>query len=372
MKKLMLLLGFMMILLVALASAEVVSRTLTSDGSQGIPFKGVNLETGVVADDGSGDIDLIFAGVQDTAVYNTLFTRGTTSAFCDNCAFQGCAETRAITGAGQTFAVLLTGGGTPCVEVTVDSFTAGVGGLPPPEVGSVTLSFNATNLAVCTPNWSCDGFASCDVDDEQDCNSVVDLNACGDSYSGDYTEFTPLVCDYCTPDVVNDTWSAWSDVGVCLVNDTQEQTRSTSDYDANDCYAITGLPSDEHIMNFYSDTQYVVCDYCSPNWSCSDYEACVYPESSVACSFVNDSNSCFDSTGLSSDAYSGDYGEFTEFECIYDGQVVNVAGGSYVRPRIDLLTGAVVAEPSVDEGVVFTNNLWSRFIDWLKSIFGGE
>jgi hypothetical protein len=52
----------------------------------------------------------------------------------------------------------------------------------------------------CVPNWTCSDYADCDSEDEQKCNSTIDTNACGETYTGDYSEFTPLTCDFCTPD----------------------------------------------------------------------------------------------------------------------------------------------------------------------------
>jgi hypothetical protein len=45
----------------------------------------------------------------------------------------------------------------------------------------------------CTPNWSCTGYGSC-VNGSQACNAASDLNLCGESYTGDYSEFTPQAC----------------------------------------------------------------------------------------------------------------------------------------------------------------------------------
>jgi hypothetical protein len=67
----------------------------------------------------------------------------------------------------------------------------------------------------CTPDWSCNGYAACLINDTQVCNSVTDLNTCGESYGGDYSEFTPQACDFCTPD-----WSC-NGYAACLPNSTK-------------------------------------------------------------------------------------------------------------------------------------------------------
>jgi hypothetical protein len=52
---------------------------------------------------------------------------------------------------------------------------------------------HAQEAPACVPDWSCIGYADC-VGGFQDCNAVTDLNTCGESYSGNYSEFTPQAC----------------------------------------------------------------------------------------------------------------------------------------------------------------------------------
>lgn len=49
---------------------------------------------------------------------------------------------------------------------------------------------------VCTPDWSCNGYSACMQNNSQNCNSVLDLNSCGETYTGDYSEFAPQSCTY--------------------------------------------------------------------------------------------------------------------------------------------------------------------------------
>ena len=91
------------------------------------------------------------------------------------------------------------------------------------------------DVSFCVADWACNGYATCDIEDEEKCNSAVDNNACGESYTGDYTEFTPNSCDYCTPDWECTTW------GDCV----DSWQNCTAVIDNNDCYATTGLPSDD-------------------------------------------------------------------------------------------------------------------------------
>jgi len=55
-------------------------------------------------------------------------------------------------------------------------------------------------VASCTPNWSCNGHETCvSPMPNANCNSVTDLNTCGETYSGNYSEFTPQTCSYPPP-----------------------------------------------------------------------------------------------------------------------------------------------------------------------------
>ena len=88
---------------------------------------------------------------------------------------------------------------------------------------------------VCTPMWVCNGYGSCNLSDQQPCNSTTDASACGFSYTGDYSEFTPQACNYCT--------STWSTTETqCMAN-----LKDVSYEYTNTCCTDTGLPSDCNI-----------------------------------------------------------------------------------------------------------------------------
>lgn len=57
-------------------------------------------------------------------------------------------------------------------------------------------------MGSCVPDWSCNGYDVCLSNSTQNCNSVTDLNFCGETYSGDYSEFPPQSCTYVAPVVV--------------------------------------------------------------------------------------------------------------------------------------------------------------------------
>jgi hypothetical protein len=126
-------------------------------------------------------------------------------------------------------------------------------------------SFPLEIVSSCVPDWACDSYDACGIADEQFCNGVIDNNACGESYTGDYSEFASQACDYC-----------------------------------------------------------------SPSWNCTAWDTCVSPAINASCTWVNDSNSCFATTGLASDAYTGDYSEFPVYDCVYPSSSSGGSGTSYL------------------------------------------
>jgi hypothetical protein len=90
----------------------------------------------------------------------------------------------------------------------------------------------------CTPNWSCNGYASCLVNDTQRCNSVTDLNTCGGAYGGDYSEFNAQACDYCAPSF------GCSEYSNCIGTPYNHKD-CLAVSDANTCFTQTGLVSDQ-------------------------------------------------------------------------------------------------------------------------------
>jgi len=71
------------------------------------------------------------------------------------------------------------------------------------EGGSSIWFDNITIDSPCTPDWSCSGYSECLLN-EQECDEVTDLNACGEVYGGDYSEFSLQSCslfDYGEEDI---------------------------------------------------------------------------------------------------------------------------------------------------------------------------
>jgi len=131
-------------------------------------------------------------------------------------------------------------------------------------------------------------------------------------------------CDYCSPAPTNTTWTDWQNQGSCLTNDTQQQNRSRIEYDANyaSCYAITGLPSDlwnSGNNNTYWDYQAISCDYCVPNFH-QVIDSC--QTNDLRTVWYNDSNSCYQQTGLLSDKPAANFTQSCDY-CTPNIQTIN-------------------------------------------------
>jgi hypothetical protein len=168
----------------------------------------------------------------------------------------------------------------------------------------------------CVADWVCSGYANatCLVNDTSTaaCNAVTDNNTCGDSYSGDYSEF---------------------------------------------------------------DNQTGVCDYCTPSWNCTGFEACVSPATTASCNETEDLNGCFATTSLAADQYSGNYSEFNTSACTYpssgggtryvvdaDGNLVGVQSGGAVQ-----MTAPVAEEKGTFLSLTGGQNF--DFVGWLKGLW---
>ena len=167
---------------------------------------------------------------------------------------------------------------------------------------NTTEKFNVTIVdTICTPDWVLnDTWSTCDITDNQFKN-YYDANNC------DLPEARPghinQTCDYCTPAPTYTSWSAWENQGSCLINDTQLQQRNRTEYDADydSCYAVTNLNSDlwnNGNNNTHLGYQGIACDYCTPIWEEVINEC--QPDDTYT-GWYNDTNDCYAITGLDSD-----------------------------------------------------------------------
>ncbi|MBI5060861.1 MAG: hypothetical protein HZB67_00945 [Candidatus Aenigmarchaeota archaeon] len=111
----------------------------------------------------------------------------------------------------------------------------------------------------------------------------------------------------CNINLVNTSWSSWSNVGNCTAQDEQNQSRYKTQYDANNCGVLQN-------QTFY-EYQNQKCDFCTPNWIANSI--CSANDSLNV--WYNDSNSCFSQTNLSSDLQGIPDNQTIPFSCDYNG-----------------------------------------------------
>lgn len=191
-------------------------------------------------------------------------------------------------------------------------------------------------------------------------NSLSDVSTSGSKIrikailSSDETN-TPVLYDmavsYFTSVIVcSENWGAiYSD---CMANNTKLKTY----LDGNNCGTGDGLPAD--------NGSYVSCDYCSPNWNCIGYEECQL-NNIKKCATVEDNNSCYNLTSLSSDIYSGDHNEFN-LSCIY-----NKTGSGFSNISVSLIANEklIINKTSSTDAILelnVSNNLEDNFVSIIK------
>ncbi len=93
-------------------------------------------------------------------------------------------------------------------------------------------------------------------------------------------------CDYCTPSLVNTTWSDWGNVTVCRANNTILQERNRIQYDSNSCGEIANQA--------YSENQEANCTYifndCDGDGVADENDTCEGDESYIQTTGIADIN----------------------------------------------------------------------------------
>lgn len=117
------------------------------------------------------------------------------------------------------------------------------------------------HILPCTPDWVCAGYGACNISDLAPCNSTTDNNACGQAYTGNFSEFTPQSCDYCDDDTS-------LVVGVCdSITDTQTLTYTDANW--NICCNITQIGATDCALDTLQNSSVVVDSQVCSIW---DYE----------------------------------------------------------------------------------------------------
>lgn len=198
----------------------------------------------------------------------------------------------------------------------------------------------------CTENWNL-AYGECLSNntrlkyytDYSDCGTIKNLPADNGTYE---------ICVH-TP-VCNENWNAT--YVACLQNNTQLKYYT----DKSNCGTANNIPADN---GTYAD-----CDYCSPSWSCATYGECQL-NNFERCKLAEDNNSCYKLTNLSSDAYSGDYSEFS-LSCVY-----NKTGAGFSNLSISPVANEklIIDRASSTDAVIelnASNSLENNFISMIK------
>jgi hypothetical protein len=113
-----------------------------------------------------------------------------------------------------------------------------------------------------------------------------------------YRDYSAVdLSNICTTNLITK-YSDWTS-GSCSTSDLRTQTRTKTIYDANNCSLVNTTTT---------ETRTVSCDYCTPEWKCSSYDSC-QPNDKKPCLDKLDANNCYAQTGLNSDQYTGDLSE---------------------------------------------------------------
>lgn len=117
-------------------------------------------------------------------------------------------------------------------------------------LSNINQKYITFEVGNCNPDWVCSGYSVCNISDLSSCDTVMDNNGCGQAYSGDYSEFSPQACNYCSYNIQQ------YNVTACI-NDTQ--TVCYQDVNFASCCQTTGFVSDCVYGNESIDCQVEAC-----------------------------------------------------------------------------------------------------------------
>ena len=160
----------------------------------------------------------------------------------------------------------------------------------------------------CTPvlsntswtSWS--NLGSCNIQDKQNQSRSriqYDSNNCGTISNQTFYEYQQVACNYCSENI-NAFYTSWSS----CINNNQTRTKYYSDLNYNSCCAITTLSSDCHINNgsYANLTEVQTCiSSCTQNWQCTSWSDCVNNLQTRTCT---DINNCNNNTGKPTESQS--------------------------------------------------------------------
>ncbi|MDP3027666.1 MAG: hypothetical protein Q8N63_08220, partial [Nanoarchaeota archaeon] len=152
-----------------------------------------------------------------------------------------------------------------------------------------------------------------------------DANSCGYANTTIY-DYQNIGCDYCAPNRINTSLGDWAYIESCQTDDTRERQRNWTEYDENNCYAITGLLSDLSENITYFENSIENCDYCIPlaintTWTdWANYGSCLTNDNQQQNKSREqyDSNGCYAITGLPADEFVNEtFWDWQNISCNY-------------------------------------------------------
>lgn len=130
-----------------------------------------------------------------------------------------------------------------------------------PVISSVSVSY-LSNSIICSEDWA-ETYSECNIADQK-LKYYVDANSCGTSDGLPADNNTFVECDYCTPILINTSFSEWQNISECYPNSTIKQERNATEYDINNCYPITNLSEDNFTNTTHIEYRFESCTYSAP------------------------------------------------------------------------------------------------------------
>ncbi|MDD5193671.1 MAG: hypothetical protein PHF67_03725 [Candidatus Nanoarchaeia archaeon] len=198
-----------------------------------------------------------------------------------------------------------------------------------------SCDFCKPNISIFSTNWqniSClfgDKMNQSRIETSYDINKCMNYSTGNLEYpnqtSGEY-RYLNNSCDFCTSKIINTSWSNWTNLGICTIKDTQNQSRFRVQYDNNSC-------PDHNIQNqtFY-EYNLTYCNYCNytlsyNNWTDWQNPSCfdnVIIQNKSRIQYDSNYANCYAITHLPSDLWINlTHLEFRNQTCLSNQQCSN-------------------------------------------------